>query len=173
MNLLKLAIGTVAYTATSVLAHYAAKRVVAEINATKETPVNFEHVGTKTINGHTIAFNECDHFDGDAWNAMAHAGLNTVTVTRNIKNSPYYKAVLDHEIGHIVAAEHLTMFSSTADLYRIELQADKYSVAQGNLDALFEFRLRTFRKYWFAPVQYNTTNLMYLSCLKIKAKLSK
>lgn len=171
----KLILATVASTLYAGACYLAAKhsrKNTEEILEKANTPVNAETVKYENIDGHFITFEEADHIGGEVWNAMA-TGRNEVVVTRTIRDSKYYKAVLDHEIGHIVAAERMTIFHTTADLFRIEWQADKYSVEQGNLEELFEFRLMMLKKYWYAPVTYNTTNLVMLTGLKIKKALSK
>lgn len=84
--------------------------------------------------------------------------VHEIHVQESLVGTDMYQAVLDHEIGHIVCG-HTTALIGRAmrtplETVITELEADAYSVSQGNKKGLLKFRLNAL-KYTALVPDYN------------------
>ena len=139
----------------------------------KKTPVNEEFVETLIVDGIAIDVYLLDHIDGNVMGGESNTVYHRINMSRKLWDSEYKQAILDHEIGHIVKEHKGSFFMGTFDLMKMELEADSYSVSQGNLDKLIKYRGKVFLGTCLEFKNYNNTCLGGLLYTKAKAILKK
>ena len=141
--------------------------VKAREHAIAKTPVN-EEVTTIQVDGHTIQLVLVDHFNGVDYTAYADSRNKRIYFPRKLWNTRFKDALLHHEIGHVVL-NHVAFEGDKLGLIKIELEADQYSVQQGNINELIAYRSILLPLTILDPSNYNNINLGYLVGTKIRS----
>lgn len=120
------------------------------------------------VAGRKITVSQVDHYEGVDYTAYAVLGENKIYFPRKLWNSPFKDAILQHEIGHIVLG-HVVFQGDQLGLIQVEMEADKYAVNQGHINALMLYRALLLPLTILDIGNYNNINLGYLISMKIRS----